>query len=94
MSYIVAEGWEHIFDGVAPQKLSCRWVYDLSHGAMIYVEICVNNVWERASRDDAMDIAESVEDANSEGLVDPDAYGLLRLDTPPAWCPASAVIAK
>lgn len=95
--YIIADpalgnGWGHIFseNGVERERIT-RFVFDTDANSLIHVDIQRAAGERAANAAEIADLEDSLKNANSDALDDPDSWGLIASDALPAWCPEPAV---
>jgi len=98
MRYIIADpslglGWGHIFSETDPEtgakrerERFTRFVFDLDEMKLIHLDIDSRGGMVPADAIQMADLQDSLVNANSEALEDPDYWGLIASNELPRWC--------
>lgn len=93
--YIITEGyWGHIFNEKQGEILT-EWVYDTQEDQLIGARVANDRSdfpsWREATADELADLEDSVKNANSDALDNPENWGLTQTDELPDYVASSAV---
>lgn len=89
MRYIIADEpdmlWGHIFSG--SRETATRFVFDTEENRMIAAQLRdgATGSWSDADPAELSDLEDSLVNANSEAIADPQDWGLIDADEAPAW---------
>lgn len=85
-SRLLTGTWEHIFleDG-RERTRECRIVYDLDREEVTWMDVKIDHKWRASERAQREDLTDSIRNANSECLEDPEAWDLEAVDSLPEW---------
>lgn len=82
--YLVAEGWDHIFEGSGQRTV--RFVFDRDADKLVHMDVLFGvGGWKPATTSQLADVEDSLKTANEEAFEQSDEYGLAEANSLPEW---------